>query len=164
MRVVTVAAIMWIAVAGVASAQNTDAEVTAPIQKFVDSFNKGDMAGAAATHAAGADLAIIDEVAPYQWRGAKALQAWAADFESDTKKQGITDASVTLSKPIRIEKTGDQAYVVVPAVYTFKQGGTSMREAGQMTFVLRRGASGWLIHGWTWTGPKPQKAAAPAKK
>ena len=38
-----------------------------------------------------------------------------------------------------------------------------MREAAQFTFVLKKGASGWLIHGWTWTGPKP-KAAAPAKK
>jgi hypothetical protein len=28
-----------------------------------------------------------------------------------------------------------------------------------MTFVLKKGPTGWLIHGWTWTGPKPQKAA-----
>lgn len=37
-----------------------------------------------------------------------------------------------------------------------------MSEAAQMTFVLKKGAGGWLIHGWTWTGPKPS-AAAPAK-
>ncbi len=43
------------------------------------------------------------------------------------------------------------------------QGGVAMREAAQMTFVLKKGAGGWLIHGWTWTGPKPQKVAAPAK-
>jgi len=24
-----------------------------------------------------------------------------------------------------------------------------------MTFVVKKGASGWPIHGWTWTGPKP---------
>lgn len=164
MRVLTVAALVCLALPGFASAQNTDAELIAPIQKFVDSFNKGDMAGAAATHAAGADLAIIDEVPPYQWVGAKAFQAWAADLDSDAKKQGITEPSVALSKPTRIEKTSDSAYVVVPAVYTFKQRGTAMREAAQMAFALRRGASGWLIHGWTWTGPKAQKAAAPTKK
>ena len=39
-----------------------------------------------------------------------------------------------------------------------------MREAAQMTFALKKGASGWLIHGWTWTGPKAQKVSgAPAK-
>jgi len=33
-----------------------------------------------------------------------------------------------------------------------------MRASSQMTFVVKKGASGWLIHGWTWTGPKPTKA------
>jgi hypothetical protein len=164
MRILSVAAFVWFALAAPAGAQTADADLMAPIQKFVDSFNKGDAAGAAATHAAGADLTIIDEIAPYVWRGAKAFQSWNADLESDAKKNGITDSMVTLSAPTRTERNADQAYVIVPAVYSFKQRGTAMREAAQMTFVLRRGASGWLIHAWTWTGPKPQPAAAPAKK
>lgn len=41
--------------------------------------------------------------------------------------------------------------------------GVAMREATQMTFVLKKRAGGWLIHGWTWTGPRPQPAAAAAK-
>ena len=104
--------------------------------------------------------AIIDEVPPYLWRGPKAFQAWSADLDADAKKNGITEPSVAISAATRTESNGDQAYVVVPTVYTFKQGGVPMREAAQMTFVLKKGASGWLIHGWTWTGPKPQKAAA----
>jgi ketosteroid isomerase-like protein len=55
---------------------------------------------------------------------------------------------------------GDQAYVVVPAVFAFKEKGVPTKESAQMTFVLKKGAKGWLIHAWTWTGPKPQKAAA----
>jgi hypothetical protein len=164
MRVLTLAALVLCALAAPASAQTADAELMAPIQKFVDSFNKGDAAGAAAAHAPGADLTIIDEVPPYVWRGAKAFQSWNADLESDAKKNGITDSMVTLSAPTRTERTAEQAYVVVPAVYSFKQRGAAMREAAQMTFVLRRSASGWLIHAWTWTGPKPQPAAAPVKK
>jgi hypothetical protein len=163
MRVLTIVALICLALAAPASAQTADAELMAPIQKFITSFNKGDMAGAAATHAAGADLTITDEVAPYLWRGPKAFQAWAADLESDAKKNGITDSMVTLSKPTRIEQSVDQAYLVVPAVYSFKQRGADMREAAQ-TFVLRKGAGGWLIHAWTWTGPKPQPAGAPGKK
>jgi ketosteroid isomerase-like protein len=166
MRFVTLAALVWLALGAPAGAQTGEAELFAPIQKFIDSFNKGDAAGAAATHAASADLTIIDEVPPYAWRGAKAFQAWSADLESDAKKNGITDPMVTLSPPMRIERSGDRAYVVVPAVYTFKLKGTAMREAAQMAFVLKRGtgAGSWLIDGWTWTGPKPQPAAAPAKK
>jgi len=163
MKVLTLVALVGLALAVPASAQ-TDAELMAPIQKFIDSFNKGDMAAAAATHAAGADLTITDEVPPYVWRGPKAFQMWSTDLDSDAKKNGITDPMVTVRGATRVERSGDQAYVVVPAVYTFKLKGASMREAAQITVVLRRGATGWLIHGWTWTGPKPQAASAPAKK
>ena len=162
-RRLTRGAVVWLVMGVAASAQTPDAQLMAPIQKFIDSFNKGDTAAALATHAAEADLAIMDEVSPYLWRGSKAFQAWSADLDSDAKKRGITDPVVTISAPTRAETNGDQAYVVVPAVYTFKERGVAMREAGQMTFALKKGAGGWLIHGWTWTGPKPQRVAAPAK-
>jgi hypothetical protein len=147
-----------------ATAQAPDPQLIAPIQKFIDSFNKGDTAGAMATHAAGADLVIIDEVPPFIWRGTKAFQAWSAALDSVSKQAGVTDQMVTISAPTRTESTGDSAYVIVPAVYTYKEKGVAMREAAQMTFALKKGASGWLIHGWTWTGPKPQRAAASAKQ
>ena len=157
MRYSILGVVVWCLTAP-ASAQAPDPQVMAPIQKFVDSFNKGDAAGAAATHASGADLTIIDEVPPYLWRGPKAFQAWSADLDSDAKKNGMTEPMVTISAPTRIERSVDQAYVIVPAVFTFKLKGAAMRESAQMTFVLRKGAGGWLIHGWTWTGPRPQPA------
>lgn len=164
MRTLTIAAAVMLAVAAPVSAQPTNDELMAPIQKFISSFNKGDTAGAASTHAAGADLTIVDEVAPYLWRGPKAFHSWGADLEADAKKNGITESMVTLSAATRTETSGDSAYVVVPAVYTFKLKGTPMREAAQMTFVLKKGASGWLIHGWTWTGPRAQPAGGGVKK
>ncbi len=163
MRSLSLGIVVWAFLGAAASAQTPDAQLMAPIQKFMEAFNKGDTVGAAATHAAGADLTIIDEVPPYLWRGAKAFQAWAADLESDAKKRGITDQMVTISAATRTETNGDQAYVVVPSVYAFKEGGVPMREVAQMTFVLKKAAGGWLIHGWTWTGPKPERVAAGAK-
>ncbi len=160
MQYVTLGLVALVLAGGTAGAQAPDAQLIAPIQKFIDSFNKGDMAGASATHAATADVSITDEVSPFLWRGPQALKTWAADLESDAKKRGITDQSVAISAPTRTEINGDQAYIVVPAVYTFKERGVAMREAAQMTFVLKKGAAGWLINAWTWTGPKPQKAAA----
>ena len=163
MRFLAIAALVCFAIAAPARAQTPDAELMAPIQKFIDAFNKGDTAGAAATHAAGADLTIIDEVPPYLWRGPKAFQEWGAALDMDAKKQGMTEPMVTMKAPTRTEQDGDQAYVIVPAVFTFKKAGTPMREAAQMTFVLKKGASGWLIHGWTWTGPKPTPASGATK-
>ena len=162
MRHLMPGAVVWLVLGAATSAGTPDPELMAPIQRFVDSFNKGDTAAAAATHAATADLAIIDEVSPYLWRGPKAFQAWSADLDSESKKRGITDQVVTISAPTREESNGDQAYVVVPAVYTFKERGVAMREAAQMTFALKKGTGGWLIHGWVWTGPKPQPVV-PAK-
>jgi ketosteroid isomerase-like protein len=157
-------AIVALVLAVAAGASAADAQLMAPIQKFIDSFNKGDVAGAAATHSTTADLTIVDEVPPHLWNGPKAFQSWSADLDADAKKAGLTEPAVTLGAPTRVESDGEQAYVVVPAVYSFKQNGKAMSEKAQMTFVLKKGASGWLIHAWTWTGRKPSPAGpAPAK-
>ena len=55
-------------------------QVMAPITKFMETFNKGDVAGAASTHAAGGDVVIVDEVPPFVWRGPGAFQGWAGDL------------------------------------------------------------------------------------
>ncbi|HEX2340595.1 MAG TPA: nuclear transport factor 2 family protein [Vicinamibacterales bacterium] len=158
MHYLTLGVVVWW-LSAPAGAQAPEPQLMAPIQKFIDSFNKGDMAGAASTHAAEADLTIIDEVPPFLWRGPQAFKSWSADLDADAKKRGITEPSVTIKAATRSESNGDDsAYVIVPAVYSFKERGVSMRESAQMTFVLKKGSTGWLIHGWTWTGPKPQKA------
>jgi ketosteroid isomerase-like protein len=141
--------------AGPAIAAEKD-DVMLPIRQFVDGFNKGDVKSAVA--ACAEQTSIIDEFPPHEWHGAGACQTWAHDFDADAKKNGITEPMVTISKATRVERSGDQAYIVVPAVYTFKLKGAAMREAAQMTVVLRKGPTGWLIHAWTWTGPKPQAA------
>jgi hypothetical protein len=153
----TLGLLISVCVSSAVRAQPPDPQLMAPINKFLDSFNKGDAAGAAATHAAEADLVIIDEVSPYLWRGAQAFQTWAGDLERDEKKRGVSDGKVTLGAATRVETDGVSAYVIVPSTYSFKQKGVAMRETAQMTFALKKGASGWLIHGWTWTGKRAQK-------
>jgi len=142
-------------------AQTVDSQITAPVLAFIDAFNKGDVAGAKATHAT--EAVIVDEVAPYQWRGAKAFDTWMADLDRDAKAKGITDQQVTLGKVARVETDGTAAYVVVPSTYAFKEKGVAMREDAHMTFTLKKGAGGWAIHGWTWTGPRAKKVATATK-
>jgi ketosteroid isomerase-like protein len=109
--------------------------------RTIDAFNKGD-AGRGHCHVAN-DLVIIDEVPPFSWQGTGAFTAWNDDLASDAAANGITDQLVTLAAATRVESSGDRAYVVVPAVYTFKQKGVAMRESAQMTFALRKEAAGW---------------------
>ena len=138
------------------AAAAADPQLMAPVRQFIDSFNKGDAKTAEATHAA--SVAIIDEAPPHIWQGPGAFKAWAAALEADGKKKGQTDQAVTLSDASREEVSGDHAYLVVPAVFTFKEKGVAMREDGQMTFALTKAGAAWKISGWTWTGPKPGPA------
>jgi hypothetical protein len=160
MRYLALGALVCLLMTTPAAAQATDPAVLAPITAFMAAFNKGNVAGAAATHAAVADLVIVDEVAPYVWHGAKAFHAWVADLGASDAKRGITEQKVVIGAPTRVETEGASAYVIVPATYTFSEKGVAMRAVSQMTFTLKKGAGGWLIHGWTWTGPKPTKVAA----
>jgi hypothetical protein len=66
---------------------------------------------------------ILDEFPPHEWHGTGACAKWISDFDTDAKKNGITDGVVTLSNPSHVNITSDRAYVVIPANYTFKQKG-----------------------------------------
>jgi len=134
------------------SAQTPD--VTAPIRQFIDGFNKGDTKSAFAAYSEG-NIAIIDEFAPNRWLGPNAAHGWADDFQKMAEAKGITEPVVKYGKPKRTEIDGDTAYVIIPAVYTFKQKGKSMVEEGQMTFALRSEGGAWKIGAWTWSGGKP---------
>ena len=151
---------LLVSIAGVGVSTAADDAIVATLKKFNDTFNAGDMAGAAATHASTPDLTIVDEVAPFMWQGTNAFSEWAAALDADSKKKGITDAKVAIGAPTRVETSGDTAYVIVPAVYRFKQNGAAMRADAQMTFMLKKAGANWLIHSWVWTGPKAKRAGA----
>jgi len=141
--------VMAVLTAGVA-ASSEDAAVMAPVHQFVDGFNKGDTKTALA--ACADQVSIIDEFPPHQWQGAGACSTWAQDYEADAKKNGVTDGVVTLGKPRHVDVTGDRAYVVVPANYSYKQNGKPMKETGStFTLVLQKDAAGWRITAWSWS-------------
>ena len=130
-----------------------NAQLEAPIHQFIDAFNKGDVKGAAATHLP--SVSIIDEVKPHIWRGPRAFMTWVTDLTNADKAAGISNEAVTLGAVSREVVSGDTAYVVIAATYSFKQKGVAMHEPAQMTYAMRKTARGWKIAGWTWTGPDP---------
>ena len=130
-----------------------NAAVEAPIHQFIDSFNKGDSAGAAAQFTP--SVAIIDEVAPHIWTGAKGFASWAADLMKEAQAKDQSENAVTLGAVKREVISGSSAYVIIAATYSYKQKGVAMHEPAQMTYALKKTAAGWKIAGWTWTGPNP---------
>jgi ketosteroid isomerase-like protein len=131
-----------------------DAQLEAPIHQFIDAFNKGDVKTAGATHLA-SGVSIIDEAPPHIWQGPNAFETWAADLTKGDKAAGISDERVTLGAVTREVVSGETAYVVIAATYSFKQKGVAMHEPAQMTYALKRSGAAWKIAGWTWTGPDP---------
>lgn len=140
---------------GIACAQSTP---EAAVGAFMDGFNSGNMAKSAAVNSP-AGTSIIDEFAPYTWNGTKAFDEWSAAFDANAKAAGITEPRVTMSAPIVRNVTSGRAYLVYDSVYTYKQKGISMREAGHFALALRREGAAWKVAAWTWTGtvPKPVK-------
>lgn len=131
----------------------------AAVRSFMDGFNSGDMAKAAAVNSP-SGTNIIDEFPPYTWNGPKAFDDWSAAFDANSKALGVTDPKVTLGAPVVRNVTSGQAYLTYPSLYTYKLKGVSMRETGHVAIVLRKeSSSAWKIAGWTWTGtvPKPVK-------
>jgi len=156
------AAVAVLSIAAVAESATPEAELLAPIRLMVDSFNKGDMK-TAATAAAPAGMVIVDDVPPHIWTGADAFQRWGEAHDTADQKDGITDDSETNGKPTRVVVNADYGYVVMPALYTFKQKGVPMREAAQIVYTLQKGASGWLVTGFAWIGTKPKPVTDASK-
>jgi hypothetical protein len=129
-------------------------DVVAPIRQFIDAFNTGDTKGAFAACTNGS-IVIVDEFAPHQWVGAHALQQWLTDYDKHAQATGVADGRVTYGAATRKEIEGDQAYVIVPTVYLYKEHGKPLIEEGELTAVLHVEGGTWKIAGWTWSGVKP---------
>jgi hypothetical protein len=136
--------------AAISAAATDKTDVMATLKQFVDGFNKGDLKSAFATCAD--EVSIIDEFPPHEWHGANACSRWANDYDADSKKNGITDGSVTLGAPLHVDINADRAYVVVTANYKYKQKGKVTRETGSiLTVALQKSGGGWRIQGWAWS-------------
>jgi ketosteroid isomerase-like protein len=133
-----------------APAYATDqADVVATVKRFVVAFNAGDTTAMAA--ACAPNVAIIDEFPPHVWSGANGCIVWANAFNADAEKNKITEPVVTLGKPTHVDVTGNVAYMVTPANYTFKKNGKPVKEINSiLTISLEKGASGWKMTGWAW--------------
>ena len=121
----------------------------AVVQQYMDAFNRVDMNGAAALCTSSS--IVIDDFAPHVWQGGNACAAWGNDFLTWAARNGATHNVVTLGKPTHADVTGDRAYVVVPATYTYLDHGKPAKMTGcTFTVALRKGPAGWRITGWAW--------------
>jgi ketosteroid isomerase-like protein len=133
-----------------AASASDESDVLAVVNDYNAALNKGDPTAAAADSAP--QLSITDEFAPYSWQGADATAGWFADYATWTKQNVVTNDTVALAKPWRVEVDGDHAYAVVPATFTYTKRGANVVEAGSVwTFALQKTAGHWRIVSWAWS-------------
>jgi ketosteroid isomerase-like protein len=132
----------------VAASEKTDALV--PVHQFIDGFNKDDAKSVAA--ACVDDASLIDEFPPHEWHGPGACAKWLSDGESFNQANAVTDLVVVLRSPLRVDITGDRAYVVGRGSLSYKMKGKAEKETGSVyTFALLKGPDGWRITGFAWS-------------
>jgi ketosteroid isomerase-like protein len=148
MRTIVAAAFAVVLLAAPALASDK-ADVWTVVRQFADVVNKGD--AKALTADCTILTSIIDDFPPHLWQGATACTDWASAWDAFAKKNGITGDVVNLGRPLHVDVTGDRAYVVAEANFTYKQNGKRVTQRGSVwTLVLQKGADGWRIAGWAW--------------
>jgi hypothetical protein len=119
------------------------------VRHYIDCFNKGDVAGMAASCAV--PMSILDGMPPHVWHGASATQDWYRDVLITGEKEGASDYSVDLGEPWHCNITDDSAYVAVPVTMSFTVGGKRVKQSGSVfTVALRSLATGWHLAAWSW--------------
>jgi ketosteroid isomerase-like protein len=130
------------------AAASDESDVLATLKAYSDAFNKGDT-GAASALCAGQSV-VIDDFPPHVWQGGAGCADWAAALLAAAKQEGDTDLHVATTKPKQLSVSGDAAYAVLPAKYTYKRNGKPMMQVGLWTFALQKAGADWRIAGWSW--------------
>lgn len=147
-RVALSFALVFFSVIETSTASNSSG-ATAAVGRALAAFNRGDLKAWAASCTSPAS--VIDDFPPHTWQGATACADWSSAYAQYCKQNGVTDGIVMLGTPWHVAVTGNHAYLVYPATFTYKMHGKPIKESGAVfTLVLTKTLGTWRIAAWTW--------------
>lgn len=130
-----------------AASASDNSDVMTVINGAISSFNKGDAKTWSGYCTPSAS--IVSNTPPYQ--SSSCAQWWGQNVAAN-KANGMSNVNVTCAKPWQFMITGSNAYVTLPCTVSFEQKGKPVTAAGNvLTVALHKGASGWLMTGWSWS-------------
>jgi hypothetical protein len=109
------------------------------------------MAGLNAAHLEGvfaSDALIVENFAPYIFRGADAVARWQDGFREHAAT--LCDLKVAFGAPQDFSRTGDIVYFVLPTRWTGLTREKPFEEDGGWAFVLGRHGEAWRIACYAW--------------
>jgi ketosteroid isomerase-like protein len=127
------------------------ASLLATVKHWKSSFNKGDIKAVIA--ACASDAVVIDEVAPFSWRGPDACSHWADAVGASFDQDKVTQVVMTMGKPWRATVDGNHGYFVAPAKLNYLIASKPGTETGSViTMTLVKEGADWRFSGIAWSG------------
>ena len=125
------------------------AEVMRPIKGAIAEINADDARGLSSYFAS--DAIVVDDLAPFSWRGPDASSHWLADRDDYNALGRITNWRAIAHDPmtISIEKNAT-AYAVVPVTVSADFHGTLVRRTRFLTLALQHTEGAWKITSASW--------------
>ena len=127
--------------------------VVAAVLRLVDAVNGADF-GAAVAAFTDAPI-IIEDIAPYIWRGSDAPSDWLSAIGANAARLNVQSVLMTLEEPTRIEAVDEAAYAVFSGQLSLVAGEANLVADGTLTFTLQSTGGRWLIDSLVWSGPEP---------
>jgi hypothetical protein len=94
------------------------------------------------------DLTIVENFAPYLFRGVGAAQTWRAGFRDHA--QTLSDLVPEFEAAQEFSRTGETIYFVLPTRWSGKSQGRPFAETGAWSFILTLRAGEWRIAAYAW--------------
>lgn len=151
MQTRTAAALLALAVTPVSAiaAQAPPAPILQLVDAVIHSANTGDASALTALFTN--DAVVVDENAPFAWRGAGAGVAWWHVVAAVTQKAKLTHLKAIGVRIGEFKQTANDAYMVQSMTVTALAGGKPFAEPGTMTYTFHNAAGKWLISTMAWT-------------
>ncbi|HEX3671276.1 MAG TPA: DUF4440 domain-containing protein [Candidatus Cybelea sp.] len=153
MKLRTIAASLALALVP-ALAAATPTPPPAPIARLVNAVIAGTNADDASAFNGlfTGDAVVVDENAPFTWRGAGAGVAWWHVVDAVTRKAKLTHLRAENVRVGEFQGSANDAYLVQALTVTgVLAGGKSFAEPGTMTYTFHKTAGAWLISTMVWT-------------
>lgn len=97
------------------------------------------------------DATVVDENAPFVWRGARAGTAWWHVVDAVTQKIKMTHLKAVNIRVSEFALTPSDAYMIEAMTITGLTPAKPFAESGTMTYTFHNAGGTWLISSMVWT-------------
>jgi len=97
------------------------------------------------------DAVIVDENAPFTWRGTNAGAAWWSVVSTVTKRAKLTGLKAINIRISEFRQSATDAYLIEPMSIVGTLNGKPFAESGTMTYTFHNAGGKWLIASQVWT-------------